>query len=60
MIRLRVEGKPQRGDPLYGYAKWLRAEYNESRGRQIVTWYIYEAPEDVAREMIEKGAKRDE
>lgn len=42
-----------------GYAEWLRAEYNESRGRAMVSWYIYEVPEDVAAEMLKKGAKKD-
>lgn len=55
MTRLRVDGKKMRG-----YGKWLLAEYNESRGRAMVSWYIYVAPDDVARQMLRKGARRDD
>ncbi len=59
MTRLRVDGKPKRGDPLYGYAKYLPSEYNESHGRAMTSWCIYEVPDDVAAEMLAKGAKVD-
>ncbi|MEA3224365.1 MAG: hypothetical protein U9Q07_00315 [Planctomycetota bacterium] len=52
MTRVVVDNKPMRG-----YAKWLLAEHNESRGRQMVSWYVYEAPDNVAAEMISKGAR---
>ena len=52
MTRVVVDGKPMRG-----YAKWLLHEHNESRGRVMVSWYVYLVPEDVATEMVAKGAK---
>jgi len=52
MTRVRVDDKPMRG-----YAKWLLHEHNESQGRTMVAWLIYEVPDDVAVEMVIKGAK---
>ena len=60
MTRIRIDGKPMRGDPLYGYDKYLLAERNVTDGKRgWTTVRIYLVPEDVAAEMIAKGAKRD-
>ncbi len=60
MIRIRVEGRPTQNDALYGYGKWLLGEHNESDGKRGFTTYcIYLVPDDVAAEMIAKGARED-
>ena len=61
MTRVVVDHKPERGDPLYGYAtKWRPSECTTSKGRVQTTTYLYTVPDDVAAEMIEKGAKIDD
>ncbi len=56
MIRVRVDHKPKRGDLLYGYNEWLLAERYVTDGKRgWSTCCIYEAPDDVAAEMIAKG-----
>ena len=56
MTRLVVHDKP-----MPGYNKWLLHQWSETDGKRgFTTRYIYEVPDDVAAEMIRKGAKVDE
>lgn len=55
MTKVRVDDTPMRG-----YGKWMRAEHNPSDGKRgFLSYYIYEVPDDVAVEMIAKGAKEE-
>ena len=54
MHRIQVDNAP-----MLGYGKYMLAEYNQSVGRKMVSWYIYEVTDEVADEMIAKGAKEE-
>ena len=55
MNRLVVYGRPMRG-----YANWLLHEWHDTDGdRGFDSRYFYLVPDDVAAEMLKKGAKID-
>ena len=61
MTRVVVDHKPADcHDPLWGYAtKHPPSEWTTSAGRKQTTRYIYTVPDDVAAEMIAKGAREE-
>ena len=45
--------------PIRGYARYIRHEWTELRDGHMRTIYIYEVPDNLADDMIAKGARVD-